>query len=244
MTSAPRRLIVNADDFGRSAGINDGIAQAHEHGIVTSASLMVRWAAAGSAAAYARAHPSLSVGLHFDLCEWTVEQGEWRPVYEVPGDDEPASVHGELERQLAAFAELVGRHPTHLDSHHHVHREEPVRSAILSAGERLGVPVRQFTAGIAYLGDFYGQYGKGQPYPKGISRDRLIELIRSLPAGTTELSCHPASEPELESRYAHERPKELSVLCDPEVGAVIREERIELSSFAQVQTREARQPGA
>ena len=41
-----RYLIVNADDFGMGRGVNDGIIKSHEHGIVTSASLMVRWRAA------------------------------------------------------------------------------------------------------------------------------------------------------------------------------------------------------
>jgi chitin disaccharide deacetylase len=53
--------IVNADDFGLSRGIKRGIAEAHEQGIVTNASLMVRWSAAGDAAAYARNHPALGV---------------------------------------------------------------------------------------------------------------------------------------------------------------------------------------
>jgi len=52
-----RRLIVNADDFGQSPGINRGIMEAHERGIVTSVSLMVRWPAAVEAAAYARRLP-------------------------------------------------------------------------------------------------------------------------------------------------------------------------------------------
>ena len=65
-----RFLIVNADDFGQSAGVNRGVAMAHEQGIVTSASLMVRWPAATGAAAFGRAHPGLSVGLHVDLGEW------------------------------------------------------------------------------------------------------------------------------------------------------------------------------
>src|ERR1700722_19032593 len=58
-----RYVIVNADDFGQSRGINQGIIQAHEQGIVTSASLMVRWAGAAEAAAYGRAHPNFSLGL-------------------------------------------------------------------------------------------------------------------------------------------------------------------------------------
>src|SRR5256885_15259517 len=49
MKPSARHLIVNADDFGLSAGVNAGIIRAHEHGILTSASLMVRGAAAASA---------------------------------------------------------------------------------------------------------------------------------------------------------------------------------------------------
>ena len=58
----PRTLIVNADDFGQSAGITCGIVEAHEHGIVTSASLMVSWSASAAAAAYARTRAALSTG--------------------------------------------------------------------------------------------------------------------------------------------------------------------------------------
>src|SRR5436190_3388019 len=63
-------LIVNADDFGMTPGVNRGIISAHESGIVTSTSLMVRGAAAAEAVELAREHPQLSVGLHVDLCEW------------------------------------------------------------------------------------------------------------------------------------------------------------------------------
>src|SRR5688572_28379081 len=77
-----RHLIVNADDFGFSPGVNRGIAEAHERGIVTSASLMVRWPAAAAAASYARARPELSVGLHLDLGEWVLRDGAWVPLYE------------------------------------------------------------------------------------------------------------------------------------------------------------------
>jgi len=81
-------LIVNADDFGQSPGVNRGIIEAHEQGIVTSASLMTRWLAAGEAALYAQEHPKLSVGLHLDLGEWAYRAGSWEPLYTVvPLDD-------------------------------------------------------------------------------------------------------------------------------------------------------------
>ncbi|PYI83222.1 MAG: hopanoid biosynthesis associated protein HpnK, partial [Verrucomicrobia bacterium] len=64
---AARRLIVNADDFGRSHSINQAVVRAHREGILTSASLMVNEAAAEEAAALAREHPQLGVGLHLTL---------------------------------------------------------------------------------------------------------------------------------------------------------------------------------
>ena len=78
-----RQLIVNADDFGQSRGVNRGIITAHRDGIVTSASLMVRWPAVADAAAYARRHSNLSVGLHIDLGEQIMRGGEWVPLYSV-----------------------------------------------------------------------------------------------------------------------------------------------------------------
>ena len=74
---AERCVIVNADDFGQSPGVNRGIIEAHQHGIVTSASLMVNWPAAAEAAAYGRAHADLSLGLHFDVGEWCYRNEKW-----------------------------------------------------------------------------------------------------------------------------------------------------------------------
>ena len=63
----PRRLVVNADDFGRSQSINQAVVRAHREGILTSASLMVNEPFADEAVALARANPGLGVGLHLTL---------------------------------------------------------------------------------------------------------------------------------------------------------------------------------
>src|ERR1041384_2733884 len=62
-----RRLIVNADDFGRSHSINQAVIRAHREGILTSASLMVNEPDAVEAIALAKANPKLGVGLHLTL---------------------------------------------------------------------------------------------------------------------------------------------------------------------------------
>ena len=226
-----RALIVNADDFGRSHGINEGVEQAHEHGIATSASLMVRWPAAADAAAYARENPTLSVGLHLDLSEWRHEQGEWVRVYE-RAVDEPGAVEQEVRAQLEEFRSLMGVDPTHLDSHQHVHRYEPARTALAALGDELGIPVRGMTPAVAYRGDFYGQTDRGEPLAGALSDASLGDLVRSVGPGITELGCHPAARIDFDSAYAHERLVELRALCSSAVRAILAEEDVDLVSFA------------
>src|SRR5260370_32765811 len=98
-----RSLIVNADDFGQSRCVNAGVVRAQERGIVTSASLMVRWPASVQAGSYVRRHPQLSVGLHFDIGEWAYRNDEWVPLYVVVPPDDHRAVADELTRQLASF---------------------------------------------------------------------------------------------------------------------------------------------
>jgi glycosyltransferase involved in cell wall biosynthesis len=97
-TPKMRRVIVNADDFGLSAGINRGIVEAHERGIVTSTSLMVRGDAAAAAADYGRQDSRLSVGLHIDLAEWIYRDDAWSPLYQVVDLADPAAVEREVRR--------------------------------------------------------------------------------------------------------------------------------------------------
>lgn len=228
--TAARFLIVNADDLGLSEAVNSGIARAHESGIVTSASLMVRQEAAAAAAGYAAEHPDLAVGLHIDLGQWDYESGEWRIAYERCVQDDASAVEIECRAQLALFRDLVGRDPTHLDSHQHTHMSEPVASTAERLAAELGIPLR--ARGIRYEGGFYGQTGKGEPWPEGIRVERLVALIESLPEGWTELGCHPGLGVEAESSYGPERAREVRALCDPRVRAVIEDGGVQLRSFA------------
>jgi chitin disaccharide deacetylase len=225
-------LIVNADDFGRSSGVNRGIIAAHEKGIVTSASLMVRWPAAVEAAAYGREHPELSLGLHLDLGEWFYRDHEWAPEYEVVPWHDATKVAEEIAQQLAAFRRLFHKAPTHIDSHQHVHLREPVRSILLATARNLRARVRQCDPDVHYCGRFYGQTAEGKPWPAGIATDTLIGILRELKPGITELGCHPGDGDDLDSVYLKERVLEVDVLCDLRVRAAIENEHLVLCSFA------------
>jgi predicted glycoside hydrolase/deacetylase ChbG (UPF0249 family) len=211
--------------------VNRGIVRGHEEGIVTSASLMVRWPSAGEAAAYGRAHPVLGLGLHVDLGEWGFRDGAWEPRYEVVPLDDLRAVAAEVERQLDAFRDLVGREPTHLDSHQHVHRRDGVQSVFTDLSGVLNVPLRHVSPDVRYCGLFYGQTTEGAPLPGAITTEHLIEILDGLPPGITELICHPGTDMDPAVLYSHERILELKALCDPRVREAVVALGIELSTF-------------
>ncbi|MCA1689011.1 MAG: ChbG/HpnK family deacetylase, partial [Actinobacteria bacterium] len=181
MSGGRRRLIVNADDLGATVGINRGIAHAHRQGIVTSASLMVHGSAAEDAVAVAAAHPGLGVGLHWDL------EADDREVDMTKAD----AVLAELQAQVDAFEYLMGRPPTHLDSHHHVHRRPEIAPAARALAASLGLPLRG-EGPVEFVGGFYGQWEWQVTDLAHISPDFLIWMLRNeVEEGWTEISCHP-----------------------------------------------------
>lgn len=229
--SEERFLVVNADDLGLSEAVNAGIFAAHEEGIVTSASLMVRQGAAAAAAERAPEFPGLAIGLHLDLGEWNYEAGEWTLVYSHCDSDDPAAVEAECRAQVERFRALLGRDPTHIDSHQHTHESDPAKGIAEALTAELGVPLRN--RAIRYEGGFYGQSGKGEPFPEGITPEALMNLIRALPPGWTEIGCHPAAGPVPTSSYDAERQIELATLRDPQVKNLLNVMQINLCSFAQ-----------
>jgi predicted glycoside hydrolase/deacetylase ChbG (UPF0249 family) len=185
---------------------------------------MVRYPAAAAAAAYAR-DSELGLGLHVDLGEWMYDDGAWQAVYEVEQTSD------EVRRQLATFRRLARADPTHLDSHQHVHRDEPARSILGELAEELRIPLRHMAREIAYCGDFYGQTTEGAPLPANVSPGALASLLTRLPDGVTELCCHPAAAVDFVTVYGEPRLRELETLCDPALPAILASEGIELRSF-------------
>jgi predicted glycoside hydrolase/deacetylase ChbG (UPF0249 family) len=221
---ARRRLIVNADDLGATKGINRGIAHAHTHGIVTSASLMVNGPAAVDAVSLAAAHPSLGVGLHWDLDAGGVERVDMA---------DPDAVLAELRTQVDAFERLMGRPPTHLDSHHHVHLRPELGPAARDLAASLGLPLRGEEP-VRFVGGFYGQWEWKVTDLAHISPDFLIWMLRNeVEEGWTEISCHPGFvTDELTSAYRAERATEVETLSDPRVRAEVESLGIELVNYA------------
>jgi chitin disaccharide deacetylase len=209
-------LIVNADDFGLSAGINRGIVEAHRAGILTSTSLMVNRRAAEEAAALARDCPGLSVGLHLELTD-------------------PARVAEEVEGQLERFRYLVGAAPTHVDSHHDAHLDAGAVRHVLAHAARIAAPVRGHS-GIRRISKFYGRWD-GETHPEQIGVARLLQLVdEGVGECVNELICHPGYAEDLSSSYAAEREVELGTLCDDRVRQGILARGIRLIGFRDLPT--------
>lgn len=219
-----RVLVVNADDFGASEGICRGIVDAHTGGIVTSTSLMVTGSAAEEAVRLSREHPALGIGLHWDL---DGEQSE--PQLDL--DDRPA-VRRELVRQLERFEGLMGRKPTHVDSHHHIHRLPEIAPIARELVAALGVPLRE-DGQATFVGGFYGQWEWQVTDLHHISPEFLIWILRNeVGEGWTELGCHPGYvSDDFTSAYLTEREVELKTLTDPAVREEISTLGIRLASF-------------
>jgi hopanoid biosynthesis associated protein HpnK len=163
-----RRLIVNADDFGRSHSINQAIVSAHRDGILTTASLMVTGAAWNEAVELARENPRLGVGLHLTLlCGDPV-----LPAKEIPGlvatphsfSDDPVqtgikyffrrSLRDQLSREIAAqvrrFHE-TGLFMDHLNGHLNLHLHPTVFHILATRAKEFGIRAMRLTRDPLWL---------------------------------------------------------------------------------------------
>lgn len=250
-----KRLIVNADDFGRAAGVNAGILRAHRAGIVTATTLMVGAPMAEEAARIARATPTLDVGVHLTLTYARPVSDPARIPSLVEPDGSfprvPAAFVGsgradrdeallEYRAQLARARELVGRAPTHLDSHHWIHDEPALEWAITALARETGTAVRPHddaqrdrlrASGVRTV----DTYRRDFQHEGRISVSALERILADVGDGVTELGCHPGeSDAELErtSAYAKLRVEELATLTDPRTKAAVARNAIALSDYA------------
>jgi predicted glycoside hydrolase/deacetylase ChbG (UPF0249 family) len=215
-----KHLIVNADDFGETRGINRGVAEAHVDGIVTSASLMVDAPGSGEAARLSADLPTLSVGLHVKI---TDERARSRIDLR-----DTAKLRAELRRQMERFGALMGRAPDHLDSHHNVHLLPDATACFSELADAHGIVLRGCSP-VRYFPSFYGQWD-GQSHLEHIGIESLLGMLeREIGEGFTELGCHPGYvDATLESGYAIERETELRTLCAPPVREKLAELNVEL----------------
>lgn len=248
-----KRLIVNADDFGRSPGIDRGVLRAHREGIVTSTTFMANAPQAESGAKLVRATPSLDVGVHLVLTYARPltdparipslvrpDGAFYRPTELLDRRIDRDDALTEYRAQYARTRELIGREPTHIDTHHWVHDHPALSRAVLELARETGAAARTHTPEQR---DEYRAKGVRTPdhftrefqHPGNIDVGFLLALLGRIEDGVTELMCHPGeADADLvaTSAYARERPIELETLTDARVRAALERQRISLTTFA------------
>jgi Uncharacterized protein conserved in bacteria len=248
-------LIVNADDFGLTKGINLGILEGIRRGIVTSCTMVANGAEDAFIQGAQIYHEyQLDVGVHLVLTmgmplsanvgSLTDDQGDFYKLDKVESmcrGMDPAEIRKEFMAQINKVRQ-AGIEITHLDSHHHVHMLPVIRDVYLEIAEELGLPVRGFlddgTGTVTAKGcspqrlitDFYGTE---------LTESRLCSILADLSEESTEIMCHPAYvDQELMdlSRYSIMRAKELSILCSNRIKEMIRNQDIHLIGYRDFQT--------
>jgi predicted glycoside hydrolase/deacetylase ChbG (UPF0249 family) len=249
--NALKLLIVNADDFGFTRDVNQGILEAHLGGIVTAATLMATGAAFDHAVELARSNPTLDVGCHLVL----VGRRSALP----PHDPLPSSL-AELVRAVAlgrirVLDELraqvlkildAGLAPTHLDTHKHTHLLPPVTDAVGRLSEEFRIGWVRRPVGLPVLGACLRRalrergcritdHFRGFSLTGRLDAAAIVRLLRGLPRGTTELMCHPgclgAELRAAHTRLKESRERELGALTSPEVKQAIQQGGIRLVNY-------------
>ena len=293
-----KRLIVNADDFGLSHGINQAIMLGHRQGIITSATLMANGAGFAAAVEMARTATNLGVGVHLNLTEGA-------PISAPSGLPSLVDARGlfahtvaqlgwhsllgtisllEVERELRAQIEKVlaaGVAVTHLDGHKHLHLMPALCGMVIRLATDYGIRgircpcegstdvrwlmrrnpraaprlLKQYgvsrvlwllswraskacqQAGLRHPTWLYGLTATGF-----LDAEVLQSILCRLPAGTSELMCHPGYVDDhlrrTPTRLLAQREQELQGLVRPEIRQLLARERIALISY-----RDLPQPG-
>jgi predicted glycoside hydrolase/deacetylase ChbG (UPF0249 family) len=249
------RLIVNADDFGYTPGVTRGVLRAHRDGIVTATTLMANAPDTEGAARAARATTTLDVGVHLvftygrplsaagSVPSLVTRTGAFPQVTDLLRTGRPKADEAlvEARAQYQRVRELLGREPSHVDTHHWVHDLPALEDAVLALAKEMGAAARTHDgrqrarfrdASVRTPDRFVREY----QHAGKIGPERLRALLEILAedAGTIELMCHPG-EPDaalLEgSTYAAERGVELEALTDPTIRAAVERLGIELVDY-------------
>ena len=289
-----KRLIVNADDFGFTRGVNEGILSGFKNGILTSTTIMANGDAFEDAVITALANPALGVGVHLAIIGG-------RPVAPVSQVQSLVDADGRLPRTLSELVFRVAKRsidpaeievefsaqiervmkagiaPTHVDTHKHSQIVGAVAGAVTRVANRFGITklrypfeaARNFSlagraarvnrmayikqclqavtassrarsfkrladeAGLRTPDRFFGMALTGL-----LDSAAILNVVRMLDHGTSELMCHPGvyddSLERAPTRLKSQRQRELDALTDPEVLASIRERGVELISFREL----------
>ena len=206
------KVIINSDDFGYSHGVNYGIIDAYQRGILTSTTLMANMPGFEHAIALKKKLPGLGVGVHLTLtCGQsllknltTITDGRnFRPLsfYQTDFEIDQTELFAEWDAQIQKIYR-AGIKPTHLDSHHHTHTFGSNQAVVIQLAKKYDLPVRgnfekaNEVKTTTYFEKYFDDVGESDPTKRQINEplekylENLYEQI--VQTESMEIMCHPA----------------------------------------------------
>ncbi|UOQ95325.1 chitin disaccharide deacetylase [Halobacillus shinanisalinarum] len=236
-----KKLIINADDFGYSRGVNYGIIDAYQYGVLTSTTFMSNMPGADHAASLARQNPELGVGVHLVLTYGRPLLGNHRTIVDAEGDFRKLNfykgaftidygeVYAEWKAQIEKFLSY-GLQPTHLDSHHHINSFGEMPQVFMKLAKEYGLPVRNNLDQQEVQTTDYFSYLIETALKDDHSLDELFTEHNSV-----EVMTHPAYlDKQLlsTSSFTYPRVDELEFLTDSRIARLIEARSdIQLTTF-------------
>ncbi|CAM3746052.1 chitin disaccharide deacetylase [Parendozoicomonas haliclonae] len=242
------KLIINADDFGLTRGVNLGIIEACHQGVVRSATVMAGMPATEHAAELARQTPALRTGIHLRL---TAGAPMASNVSSLLGDDyhlqkqaafwaNTAMVSAEIERELRAQIDsliALGFQLTHIDGHHHCHTHPLVAPVVEQLSYEYRLPVRPCLQPVVYQNTRLSFTDKF--YGDDLKVESLLDIVKAAREETDvlEVMCHPAlvDEPLSQiSNYSLPRTRELAILTDSDLPDELTRLGVSLADYSHI----------
>lgn len=239
-------VIFNADDYGLSQGVNTGIIESSNLGVVRSTTLMVGMEAQQHGIDLLAGAPQLKLGLHFRLTAGAallpsssltdshgqfLKQDNFWPRTRFNENE----LFDELTLQIEQFKK-TGVDLSHIDSHHHVHTHPQVLPVVLEVAKLHKVPVRGQGSVVGdpmikryrFSDVFYGD---------AIDVGTIVKEIKRLQADTDvlEIMCHPAHLDEslkAQSSYYHQRHTELNTLTSEQLQEALHKAQVTVTDYS------------
>lgn len=200
------KLIINADDFGYSSGVNYGIIHAHQRGILTSTTIMANMPGFDEAVSLAKENTDLGIGVHLTLTCWKPLRNDVSSIVDENGDFHRLSfyendftvdfddLYKEWDDQISKVIQS-GINPTHLDAHHHVNSISPITEVFVKLAKKYDLPVRNnfiVPDSIKTTNRFnttFDLLGTIKEIWKPMEIKNIIQECKTF--GTVEAMCHP-----------------------------------------------------
>lgn len=228
------KVIINADDFGYTKAVTDGIIKGYHQGIVRSTTALCNMPYIEYGKNLLKDCPNLSIGVHLTLTlgksltknkTLTDEEGYfYKPAKLQNHYFDVEEVYNEFKAQIERFIEVFGCMPSHLDSHHGMHDFQNNLQATKKLAQEYHLPVRRYNH-FQFVNEFIKD---------NVSVEGLIHILEKYKDQDIEIMSHCGEcdlELYLKSSYALPRVQELAVLCDPAIKDYIQKNKIIITNY-------------